>query len=66
MSAHPRRIRRLRVAATLVSLGLLAEAISLHWAHPTAFLLFAGTAMSLVGGGALVFLTTLFAVGPDR
>ena len=66
MSPHPRRVRRLRFAAALVALGLVAEAITLRWAHPTAFLVFAGTAVVLVGGGALLFLTTLFATGPDR
>ncbi len=41
---------RLRFAGVLVILGLLVELISLHWAHPTAFLLF------IFLGGTLIFL----------
>jgi hypothetical protein len=66
MNAHPRRERRLRIAAMLIAVGLFAEAVTLRWAHPTAFLVFAATAVVLVGGGALLFLTALFATGPAR
>jgi hypothetical protein len=66
MNAHPRRVRRLRVAAVLVAVGLFTEATTLRWAHPTAFLVFAAAAVALVGGGAMLFLSTLFATGPDR
>jgi hypothetical protein len=46
-----------------VIVGLLVEAISLNWAHPTAFLVFmfiGGTCMAI---GILIFLWSLVFVG---
>lgn len=65
MSRHLRRRRRLRWAAIAVSAGLLTEAVSLGWAHPASFLAFALGAGGLIGGGVVLFLTTLFATGPE-
>jgi uncharacterized membrane protein YccC len=42
--------QRLRIAGTLVLIGLLVELVTLYWAHPTAFLFF------LLLGGSLMFL----------
>jgi hypothetical protein len=41
--------RQIRLAASLIVLGLLIELGSLSWKHPTAFLLFA-----IAGGAALL------------
>jgi len=52
-------IRRLKLAGLLVALGLIVEAVTLYWSHPTAFLVF------LLLGGLLVFagvLLYLFAI----
>jgi hypothetical protein len=54
--------RRLRVCGALVSGGLLVEVVSLQWAHPTAFLLFALLGGALVGLGVLVYLYALVSV----
>jgi len=39
-TAAPDLIRRLKLAGLLVVLGLIVEAITLFWSHPTAFLVF--------------------------
>lgn len=52
--SNPLLEKRLRVAGTMVILGLLVELGTLHWSHPTAFLLF------LFLGGALMGLGILF------
>jgi hypothetical protein len=62
---HQRAVRRLRLAAILVTLGLVVELVSLRWAHPTAFLVFALGAGFSIACGALLFLSTLLATGPD-
>ncbi len=45
--------RRLQISGMLLALGLLIEAGTLRWSHPTAFLVF------LFGGGALMALGVL-------
>ena len=50
---------RVRLSAVMVILGLLIEAFSLKWAHPTAFLLFAFVGMGLMGLGILVYLYSI-------
>lgn len=52
----PRLVRRLKLAGLLVALGLVIEAATLFWAHPTAFLVFIGVGGSLVGVGVLLYL----------
>ncbi len=52
----PGLIRRLRLAGLLVSLGLIVEAVTLFWSHPTAFLVFLGLGGLLVGAGVLLYL----------
>jgi len=51
--------KRLRIAAALVSAGLLVELITLFWAHPTAFLVFLILGGSLIVLGVLVYLLSL-------
>ncbi len=46
---------RIRTSGCLVLLGLLVEAISLLWSHPTAFLLFV-----FVGGGLIAFGVAMY------
>lgn len=58
--------KRLRVAGLLVVLGLLIELITLHWAHPTAFLFFLLLGGSLMGLGILLYLYSLIAGGETK
>jgi uncharacterized membrane protein len=55
-AADPRLARRLQLSGLLVSLGLLVEAATLFWSHPTAFLVFIGLGGLLVGAGVLLYL----------
>jgi hypothetical protein len=51
--------KRLRLAAALVSMGLLIELVTLFWSHPTAFLVFLLLGGSLIVLGVLVYLLSL-------
>jgi hypothetical protein len=51
--------RYLRISAVLMIVGLLIEAISLNWAHPTAFLVFMFAGGTMMGIGILIFLLSL-------
>lgn len=51
--------KRLRIAASLVSAGLLVELLTLFWSHPTAFLVFLILGGSLIVLGVLVYLLSL-------
>ncbi len=62
MEADPRLVRRLRFAGLLLGLGLLIEAATLFWPHPTAFLVFLLLGGLLVAAGVLVYLFAI--VGP--
>ena len=66
--ADPRLARRLRLAGLLLSLGLLIEAATLLWQHPTAFLAFLLLGGVLVAAGVLVYLFTIatYPAGPSR
>jgi hypothetical protein len=55
--------RRLRIAGTLVVLGLLIELGSLLWSHPLAFILFIAVGGLLIGAGILVYLYSLVSRG---
>jgi hypothetical protein len=54
---------RLQWAGALLLLGLLTEAISLHWTHPIAFILFVTLGGALLGAGVLLFLFSLISSG---
>jgi hypothetical protein len=54
---------RLRLAAILMTLGLLIEVATLSSVHPFAFLTFAFLGMSLVGAAVLTYL---YAIVSDR
>jgi hypothetical protein len=51
--------RRLRTGGLLIIGGLLVEAFSLRWSHPTAFLVFIMLGGTLMGAGILLYLYSL-------
>jgi RsiW-degrading membrane proteinase PrsW (M82 family) len=51
--------RRIRASAALLIVGLMIEAITLRWAHPTAFLVFMCIGGTCLGAGILLFLYSL-------
>ena len=55
--------RRLRIAGTLLVLGLLIELGSLLWSHPLAFILFIVVGGLLMAAGILVYLYSLVSGG---
>jgi hypothetical protein len=58
--------KRLQIAATLIILGLLVEAVCLLWARPLAFLIFVGIGMLLMFAGIVFYLISLVTVGVGR
>ena len=48
--------RKLNTAAYLLIAGLAVEGITLHWAHPTSFLLFIGLGGILILAGIAIYL----------
>ena len=54
--------RRLKLSGLLVGLGLIVEALTLFWPHPTAFLVFLFVGALLVAAGVLLYL---FAIVTD-
>ncbi len=54
--------RRVRIAAALVSAGLVVELLALRGLHPMTFLAFALAGIPLVAVGILVFLYSLVSV----
>jgi hypothetical protein len=57
--ATPKIERYLRLSGLLVITGLIIEALSLIWSHPTAFLVFMFIGGALMGLGILIFLISL-------
>ena len=51
--------RRLKLAGLLVALGLIVQALTLFWPHPTAFLVFLLLGGTLVAVGVLVYLYSI-------
>lgn len=66
MSAPTKLEKRIRIAGVLVVLGLIVELITLHWAHPTAFLFFLFLGGGLMGLGILFYLYSLVSRGPSE
>ncbi len=58
-TAAPPLIRRLQLSGLLVTLGLIVEAVTLFWSHPTAFLVFLGLGGLLVAAGVLLYLFSI-------
>lgn len=59
MNVDPRLVRRLKFAGLLVGLGLVIEAATLFWPHPTAFLAFLFLGGLLVAVGVLLYLVAI-------
>ena len=51
--------RKLNIAAYLLIVGLAVEGITLHWAHPTSFVLFIVLGGILVLAGIAVYLIAI-------
>ena len=64
-SANPIE-KRLQIAATLIILGLLVEAVCELWARPLAFLIFVGIGMLLMFAGIVFYLFSLVTPGAGR
>jgi hypothetical protein len=58
--------KRLQIAAALIILGLLVEAVCLVWARPLAFLIFVGIGMLLMFAGIVFYLISLVTPGAGR
>ena len=54
--------RKLKIAAYLLIAGLAVEGISLHWAHPTSFMLFISLGGVLVVAGIAIYLIAIVTV----
>ncbi len=67
MTVTPVLSRRLKLAGLLVALGLIVEALTMFWRHPTAFLVFLFLGALLVVAGVLLYLLTIatYAPSPD-
>jgi hypothetical protein len=55
--------QRLRASAAMVIVGLLIEAFSLGWAHPTSFLVFVLIGGTFLAAGIGWFLLSLVSQG---
>jgi hypothetical protein len=62
MSDTPVLDRRLRIAALLVFLGLVVEAVSLNWHHPVSFIVFVGVGGAAMATGILLFFYSIVVV----
>jgi hypothetical protein len=58
--------RRLRIAGSLVVIGLLIEAICLSWSRPIAFVVLVVFGGALIGIGVLFFLYSLVSAAPHH
>ena len=54
--------RKLKIAAYLLISGLAVQGISLHWAHPTSFLLFISLGGVLIVAGIAIYLIAIVTV----
>jgi len=53
---------RLRLAGSLIALGLLVEALSLLWNHPLSFVAFVSLGGLLVAAGIVLYLFVLVSI----
>jgi hypothetical protein len=56
--------KKLRVAGTLIIVGLLIEGLSLIWNHPLSFIAFLGIGGLVMLAGIVIYLAAL--VSPQR
>lgn len=50
---------KLKLAASCIVLGLIVEAATLSWSHPTSFIVFAFAGALLIGLGIVIYLTAI-------
>jgi len=62
-SVDPKLTRRLKISGGLISSGLVVEALTVEWSHPTAFLAFLMVGGTLVGLGVLLYLFAIASAG---
>jgi hypothetical protein len=62
MASRNKMQSRLRISGIFILLGLIVEAASLQWSHPTAFLLFAFIGGPLEAFGIVIFLYSLVSI----
>jgi uncharacterized membrane protein YczE len=65
MREPPGQLRRTDLSGILLIIGLVIEAVSLIWAHPTAFWVFAFIGCAFIGLGMLIFLYSLVSADSD-
>jgi hypothetical protein len=53
--------KRMRLAGTLVGLGLLIQFLTIFWNHPLAFLVFVMAGVPLALAGVLIYLLSVLA-----
>jgi hypothetical protein len=58
--------RKLQVSSGLVLAGLVIEAVSLRWQHPTAFLLFMLAGGAAIAAGMLLFLIAIVSTAREK
>ena len=58
-NAAGRLQRKLKIAAAMVTVGLIVEASTLYWSHPTSFILFIGAGALLVALGIAIYLIAI-------
>jgi len=62
-AVDPKLEGRLKLSGGLIGSGLAIEALSMAWAHPTAFLAFLFGGGTLVVMGVLLYLLTIASAG---
>ena len=62
---NPRLTKHLRVAGTLIILGLIVQLASLFWNHPLSFLLFVLVGSAILVAGILVYLFAIVSI-PEK
>lgn len=50
---------KLKLAAVCIVLGLIVEASTLSWSHPTSFIVFATVGVLLIASGIVIYLTAI-------
>ena len=58
--------RRIRIAGVLLVIGLVIEAVSLAWAHPTAFIVFFVFGGLSLAAGMLLYLHAVVSTAEKR
>jgi len=62
-AVDPKLQRRLKLSGGLIGSGLIVEALTMEWSHPTAFLAFLGVGGTLVALGVVLYLLTIASSG---